>query len=72
MTTVAQMIEWLKTLPQDAEVQCGVEETCGYDHYMRMTDVDFDASDVLDFTSIEDRAKYPNKAGRVIVQIRGE
>ena len=29
MTTVAQMIEWLKTLPQDAEVECGVEVTKG-------------------------------------------
>ena len=72
MVTVAQMIEWLKTLPQDAEVQCGVEETCGYDNYMRMTDVDFDASDILSFASPEDRAKYPNMNGRVIVQIRGE
>ena len=25
MTTVAQMIEYLKTLPQEAEVQCGYE-----------------------------------------------
>ena len=26
MTTVAQMIEYLKTLPQDAEVWCGGED----------------------------------------------
>ena len=25
MTTVAKMIEWLKTQPQEAEVKCGVE-----------------------------------------------
>ena len=25
MTTVAQMSEWMQTLPQDAEVECGID-----------------------------------------------
>ena len=36
MATVAQMIEWMKTLPQDAEVECGVEVNKGYETYMSM------------------------------------
>jgi len=40
MTTVAQMIEWMKTLPQDAEVYCGVEVTIDYNTFMGMAPVD--------------------------------
>ena len=72
MTTVAQMIEWLKTLPQDAEVECGVEVTKGYDTWMAMKPVDISACDVLSYTSAEDRAKYPAMAGKTLVMIRGE
>ena len=72
MTTVAQMIEWMKTLPQDAEVECGVEVTGGYSTYMEMRPVDIEYSDVLDYTSEEDRAKYPTMAGKTLVMIRGE
>jgi len=72
MTTVAQMIEWLKTLPQDAEVECGVEVTKGYDTWMEMKSVDIEACDVLDYTSEEDRVKYPAMAGKTVVMIRGE
>jgi hypothetical protein len=72
MTTVAQMIEWMKTLPQDAEVECGVEVTKGYDTWMEMKPVDISACDVLDYTSTTDRAKYPAMAGRVVVIFRGE
>lgn len=72
MTTVAQMIEWLKTLPQDAEVECGVEVTKGYDTWMAMKPVDISECDVFSFTSEEDRIKYPNMAGKTIVMIRGE
>ena len=72
MATVAQMIEWMKTLPQDAEVECGVEVTRGYQTFMSMEPVDIEACDVLDYTSKEDRAKYPTMAGKTLVMIRGE
>lgn len=72
MTTVAQMIEWMKTLPQDAEVECGVEVTGSYCTYMEMRPVDIEYSDVLDYTSPEDRVKYPRMAGKTLVMIRGE
>lgn len=71
MTTVAQMIEWMKTLPQDAEVECGVEVTAVYDTYMEMKAVDIEACDVFDYGE-EYRKKYPHIAGKVIVRIRGE
>ncbi len=72
MTTVAQMIEWMKTLPQDAEVECGVEVTRGYDTYMTYNSVKIDYCDVFDYTSEEDRVKYPKMAGMCIVRICGE
>lgn len=72
MTTVAQMIEWMKTLPQDAEVECGVERTKGYDTWMEFKPVDIADCDVIDYTSEQDRVKFPNMAGRVMVMIRGE
>ena len=72
MTTVAEMIEWMKTLPQDATVECGVEVTKGYDTWMEMKPVDISACDVFDYTSEEDRARYPHMAGRTLVMIRGE
>ena len=72
MTTVAQMIEWMKTLPQDATVECGVEVTKGYDTWMEMKPVDISDCDVLDYTSEEDREKYPAMAGKTLVMIRGE
>jgi len=72
MTTVAQMIEWMKTLPQDAEVQCGVEESSGYERYMVHRPVDIESCSVFDYKSEADRAKYPKMAGKVIIQICGE
>lgn len=57
MTTVAQMIEWLKTLPQDAEVECGVERSHEYGCYLSMVPVDINSCDVFDYTSEEDRVK---------------
>lgn len=72
MTTVSQMIEWLKTLPQDAEVECGREDTCGYSTYMSHRPVDIESCSVLDYTSPEDQEKYPKMAGRVIVKLASE
>ena len=71
MTTVAQMIEWMKTLPQDAEVECGVSHTVAYETYMSMDPVDIEACDVLRYTSEEDRARFPELAGKTFVIIRG-
>jgi hypothetical protein len=65
------MIEWMKTMPQDAEVECGVEVTKGYETYMSMVPVDIAACDVFDYTSEEDRDKYPAMAGKTLVMIRG-
>ena len=72
MTTVAQMIEWMKTLPQDAEVECGVEVTKSYETFMSMKPVDIEACDVFDYTSEADREMYPSLAGKIFVRIRGE
>ena len=71
MTTVAQMIEWMKTLPQDAEVECGVEVTGYYTTFMDMKPVDIEACDVFDYTD-EKYNDYISVAGKVIVQICGE
>jgi len=72
MTTVAQMIEWMKTLPQDADVECGVEKTKGYETYMTMVPVDIASCEVYDYSGEENRAKYPQMNGRIIIDIRGE
>ncbi len=72
MTTVAQMIEWMKTLPQDAEVECGVEEINGYSSYMTMRPVDIEGCSVINYTSEDSRARYPNVAGKVFVVLYGE
>jgi len=72
MTTVAEMIEWMKTLPQDAEVECGVEVRGSYECWMDFRAVDIESCDVLDYTSEANREKYPNMAGKTLVMIRGE
>lgn len=71
MATVAQMIEFFKTMPQDAEVECGVEVSRGYETYMGMSPVDIDGFSVYDYTSEEDRVKYPKMAGKTIIFING-
>lgn len=72
MTTVAQMIEWMKTLPQDAVVECGVEVTSGYSTYMAYSPVDVECCGVFDYTSEEDRKAHPLFAGKVFVRMCGE
>ncbi len=71
MTTVAEMIEWMRTLPQDAEVECGVEVISGYSAYMTFSPVVIDYCTVFDYKSQDDRAKYPARAGKTIVHIEG-
>lgn len=72
MPTVAQMIEWMKTLPQDAEVECGVEVQGSYQNWMDFRAVDIEACDVFDYSSEEDRKRFPKMAGKSLVVIRGE
>lgn len=69
MTTVAQLIAKLQTLPQDAEVECGKEKTSGYETYMTFAPVDLEDFEVVDYTSEEDQVKYPKFAGKVFVKI---
>lgn len=71
MATVAQMIEWMKTLPQDAQVECGVEVTKGYDTYMAMRPINIEYSDVFDYKD-EIYKDYPHVYGKVIVQLCGD
>lgn len=71
MTTVAQMIEWMKTLPQDAEVECGVEVIDGYSTYMEMRPVDIECSYVFDYTGAG-ISHTPHIKGKKIVQICGD
>jgi hypothetical protein len=68
-TTVAQMIEALKKLPQDAEIECGYEvQTCS-SAYMGFAPVDVNGFTIYDYTSSEDHVTYPNMAGLVLVMI---
>ena len=72
MATVAEMIEFFKTLPQDAIVECGVEVVGGYYTEMTMNPVDIDSIQVLDYSSEEDRKKYPSMEGKIFIQLHGE
>lgn len=61
MTTVAQLIECLQTLPPETVVKVAATETCGYSVYTKFEDLDipivargvnpFDYSDNMDFIS---------------------
>lgn len=72
MATVAQMIEWMKTMPQDAIVHCGVEVSKNYSTWMEMKPVDIEACDVFDYSDEDSRRMFPQMAGKVIVMVRGE
>ena len=72
MATVAEMIEFFKTLPQDAIVECGVEQAGSYYNEMTMQPVDIESTDVLDYSSEEYRKKYPSMGGKVVIQLRSE
>jgi hypothetical protein len=62
------MIEWMKTLPQDAEVECGVED---WETYMTMAPVDIGSCVGIDYSSEESKIKYPGMAGKIIIELRG-
>lgn len=69
MTTVAQLITYLQTLPQEAIVEVLQEETKGWDTFTLMKDLDIDAISILDFTSKYYEEKCPNLYGKVFVQL---
>lgn len=70
MTTVAQLITYLQTLPQEGIVEVLQEETKGWDTITSMKDLDIDAISILDFTSKEHyEEKYPHLYGKVFVQL---
>jgi len=71
-TTVAQLIAKLQTLPQDTEVECGKEHQSSYYTEMIYAPVDLEYFSIHDYSSPEDRAKYPKMNGRVIVYIEAE
>jgi hypothetical protein len=75
------MIDWLKTLPQDAEVKCGVEKGGAYDRYMTYEPVDIDSCNVCNYSSDTDlilypnedvRIRYPSLNNKVVVYISGD
>jgi hypothetical protein len=68
MTTVAQLIDWLKTQPQDAEVECGKESRSGYETYMLMDDIDLDCCTFYDFTE----SAVGTYTGRKIIELRAD
>lgn len=73
MTTVAQLIAKLQTLPQDAEVECNVEKWDGYATYVTTKSVDIEYTCVADYS---DTAKYPHLyphlGGKTVVYLDGE
>jgi len=69
MTTVRQMIEWLNTLPETAEVECGTEVEHPF-VYMTMKAVDIESCWVCDFTA-EKYKVHPQVYGRIVVRLHG-
>lgn len=69
MTTVAQMIEWMQTLPPDAIVKCAEGFREGYETWVRSADVDIESCIVHHYTSEEDQIRHPKHAGKVYVYI---
>ena len=69
MTTVKQLIEYLSTLPPEALVECGEEVIGSYSTYMPYSDLDIENCSVFDYSSVEDKVKYPGMVGKIIVQL---
>lgn len=68
-TTVAQLIAKLQEFPMDAEVECMVEYSRGYETSTTFAAVDLQEMTYFDYTEDD---KYPLMKGVKIVQIRGE
>lgn len=69
--TVAEIIEWMKTLPQDAEVECGVEEIRNYQTYIEYRPVKIEYCNVFDYKD-EQYKNCPDVFGKIIVQFCGD
>lgn len=68
MATVAEMIEYFNTLPQEAIVECG-EKTFGGGFFL--TAVDIKSTKILDCRE-EDPERFPQMAGKIFIQLHGE
>jgi len=68
-TTASQLIKWLQTLPQDAEIEVGDERSNGSERWMEMRPLHIESCTVISYTSPEDRVKYPLMAGRTLVML---
>lgn len=68
MTTVAQMIAWMQTLPQDAEVECLEERQRGYVTYTVNSPVNIEKCAALTYS--EEFFKSDPIYGKTIVYIR--
>ena len=62
--TVADLIAYLQTLPQDAEVSIMAEESSGFETYTRFAnDVDFEYDcELLDFRGVPDHYACKGKS----------
>ena len=56
-------------MPQDAIVECGVEVSSAYATYMSYEPVDIESCDVFDYTSDDNRAAYPTRAGKTFIKL---
>jgi hypothetical protein len=72
MATVAEMIEFFKTLPQDAIVECGDEVNGWYGPETVMRPVDIESIQVLDYSSEENRQQFPQMEGKILIRLHGE
>lgn len=66
--TVANLISALQKLPQDAIVHVGKEETGSWSNFFVFEQINVEDIDVFDYTSIEDRLRYPSMAGKIIIR----
>ena len=72
MATVAEMIEFFKTLPQDAIVECWDEAAGSYYIETVFRPVDIESIQVLGYSGEEYRQQYPQLAGKIVIQLHGE
>lgn len=55
MTTAAQLIKYLQTLPPETIIEVLEEHTCGYESYVEFTDLDLvggDCHGFIDFRNV--------------------
>lgn len=67
MTTVAEIIKHLKTLPQDAIVEVLQEYSIGYETSTSFRSVDVESIDVIDFR--DEKYSKSHLFGKCVVQL---